>query len=317
MRSEAKTAFQRVAGDPIHFPALECGGTKATSAEKQRLGAIIIARGSCLETNSLDCSVTNEHKPKQFCRVLEAEALLERTQRRIALSVSSGRTVIVVNRFHQRFYSPLLSEIPERNLVRQPRDRGTATAIIHGLFRLIALGQRDPVGIFPCDHCVNDDQRFMRQVETAYYVAALHPGLAVILGIPANQPDYQSGWIEPAGSIVLRCRDLSPVLHVRRLWERPSPQEVQTLRQSGGLRNSFIFVADIRALLDLFARALPRLYISFAQLLPMSGSPSESGAVERLYADLPSATFSETILSEFCSKLAVLPVAGVDWRRLS
>src|SRR5712672_1914375 len=83
------------------------------------------------------------HSPD--CRPQSAQAVLldsgkdtlfEQTRRRVSLSVSLARTVTVLTRAHEQFYSPVISETPLGNLVIQPANRGTAAAILFGLLRL-------------------------------------------------------------------------------------------------------------------------------------------------------------------------------------
>ena len=75
-------------------------------------------------------------------------------------------------------------------------------------------------------------------------------------------------------------------------------------------------MARITALLDLFARALSSLYISFAQLLPCFGTTSERKIIDRLYDSIASVSFSDTILTGFSTELLVLPVRDVRWNDL-
>src|ERR1700680_1903573 len=95
----------------------------------------------------------------------------------------------------------------------------------------------------------------------------------------------------------LSITNAGPVFRIRRFWEKPSPDIAQELLRQGFLWNSFVVVARITALLDLFARALPSLYISFAQLLSFFGTTSETKIIDRLYDSIASVSFSDTILT--------------------
>ena len=85
---------------------------------------------------------------------------------------------------------------------------------------------------------------------------------------------------------------------------------MHSLQESGALWNTFIFVADIRTLLDLCASSLPRLYISFAQLLPISGTPSETVAVQTLYAKLSSEGSQKQFSRSYAQNLLFCPSLG-------
>jgi hypothetical protein len=75
-------------------------------------------------------------------------------------------------------------------------------------------------------------------------------------------------------------------------------------------------VARITALIDLFVRALPQLYIAFAQSRSVLDTASESEAMDQLYTNISTESFAERILVDFAHDLSVLPVCGVKWNDL-
>src|SRR2546428_7370135 len=87
---------------------------------------LIRAGGDGTRLRPLTRRIVEHERPKQFCPVLSEETLLEQTLRRAALLVSPDRTLAVVVRAHERFYSPLLADLPARCVAIHPDDRGTA-----------------------------------------------------------------------------------------------------------------------------------------------------------------------------------------------
>lgn len=77
-----------------------------------------------------------------------------------------------------------------------------------------------------------------------------------------------------------------------------------------------MLVAPITALIDLFVRALPQLYIAFARSLSVLATAPESEAMDQLYANISTENFAERILVDFARDLSVLPVRGVKWNDL-
>lgn len=88
------------------------------------------------------------------------------------------------------------------------------------------------------------------------------------------------------------------------------------LWKRGLLWNSFVLVGEVGALLDLFAKMIPPVYNSFAQIKDLLNTSLETDAIEELFASLPSVNFSEAILAGCRSGLSVLPTTGVDWNDL-
>jgi hypothetical protein len=88
---------------------------------------------------------------------------------------------------------------------------------------------------------VSDDLKFMSHVEAAATALAVHPARIVLLGIPADRPETEYGWIEPEKPREPGPAQLSDVLPVRSFWEKPSPERRLT---SGATQNGVVTRAD-------------------------------------------------------------------------
>ncbi|MFZ0889589.1 MAG: sugar phosphate nucleotidyltransferase [Candidatus Binataceae bacterium] len=275
--------------------------------------AIILAGGDGNRLSSLTCKISGQRIPKQFCNVIGETAMLEQTCRRVSLSVRPDRISVVLNRAHERFYGQLLDDTPSQNLVIQPCNRDTAPAILYSLLRLAQVDRSATVAVFPCDHYVSDDQRFMRHVDLAFAAVSSQPELAVLLGITPDGPETDYGWIEAGRAL---GTDPRPVFAVSRFWEKPSLGFAGSLWRRGCLWNSSVIVAQLPALLDLILAALPELFVAFGAIAPALGTDFEGLAVEVLYANLRARNFSHDVLTDHTSALAVLPVCGVEWSDL-
>ena len=138
--------------------------------------AVILAGGDGVRLRSVTRGITGDDRPKQFCPLVGEDALLIETRRRVGLTVPAHRTLVVVNRAHERFYTPLLADLRTPALAAQPENRDTAPAILYAL--LLLAGRRagaDPVAFFPSDHYLSDDVAFMGQVEQAFEGCARPP----------------------------------------------------------------------------------------------------------------------------------------------
>ena len=130
--------------------------------------AVILAGGDGVRLRSMTRAIAGDDRPKQFCPLVTEETLLTATRRRAALAVPAHRTLVVVNRAHERFYTPLLADLPTRLVVAQPENRGTAPAILYAL--LVLAGRQaasDTVVFYPSDHFVSDDVAFSGQIDEA------------------------------------------------------------------------------------------------------------------------------------------------------
>ena len=287
-------------------------GAKTVSSLLEHEWAIILAGGDGTRLKSLTRKIAGDERPKQFCPVLGGATLLEDIQRRASLELAAERTLYIVNQAHESFYASILADERPANLVVQPRNSGTAPAILYGLLRIAATNPQAVVALFPSDHFVSDNRKFMNHVRTALDTARLSREVVILLGVEPEAPEVEYGWIEPTPIAKDNCK----VFGVRRFWEKPNPVLAQILQLRGCLWNSFVMVASVQALLDLIESALPDFYRAFGYLTPLFGTQAEARAVARLYQNLPEINFSHQVLALLPQRLAVLKVSGVRWSDL-
>jgi mannose-1-phosphate guanylyltransferase len=275
--------------------------------------ALVLAGGAGQRLSGLTRQIAGEPVPKQFCPVIGNASLIEQTIERISISIPKEHTLAVVTRAHEPYYKVLLVDMPPRNLVVQPENRGTAPAILYSLLRISKITPDACVAVFPSDHFVSDAEEFMRHVEMAFAAARSRPELTILLGIEGESPQTGYGWIEPGAQIP---GQQGMIFKVRRFWEKPASAAARQLLQRGWLTNSFILVSRVSSLLGLFVTALPELYASFTRIYPALMTASEERAIDRLYARIESVDFSREVLVRNPIKLAVLRAHGFEWSAL-
>lgn len=269
---------------------------------------VILAGGDGVRLRRLTRLVAGDERPKQFAKFLGDETLLERTRRRVGLLIAPHRTTFVLMRAHERYWAPLLDDVPERGLVAQPAGRGTAPAILYGVLRVAHVAPMGTVLIFPSDHWVSDDAVFMREVARACAAVDRRRDLIVLLGVTPDRAEVEYGWIEPGDTI-----GAGPLRRVRRFVEKPEPGIAQALYEHGCLWNSFVMVGSVPAFTALLRLTVPLLWDAFAPVRAALGSMREAGVVERVYKGLIPADFSGAVLSRAGANLATLAVDGVVW----
>ncbi len=190
----------------------------------------------------------------------------------------------------------------------QPENRDTTAGI---LLPLTYIANRDPhalVTIFPSDHFIANEQKFMSFVDLAVWETKLFPGNFVLLGMTPDRLENGYGWIEPASTKGDRFTQA-----VTRFWEKPPDVQAQILWDRGALWNSFVCVSHCRTLWEMARLAVPDIYLHFLQIYQALGTPESQRVTKRVYNCLRKVNFSSGVCEPWTPLLRVLPVPDVGW----
>jgi mannose-1-phosphate guanylyltransferase len=217
---------------------------------------------------------------------------------------------------HQQWWSqtPGLSALPAKNLIVQPRNRGTAIGILYSLLHILAKDPHAKVVVLPADHYVRDEAVLRQALEAAVERLDSHAKEPILLGVEPEEIDVELGYILPAQ------HDPAGGHAVARFVEKPSYSSATEIIRAGGLWNAFIMAASAQSLLDLF---LPRYSLMVMEMqvivkrhlrsvFPAGGWP----AIVELYDRLPDLDFSRDILEGNERHLRVIKVPPCGWSDL-
>lgn len=266
--------------------------------------ALVLAGGDGMRLQELTRLIAGRPIPKQYCRIVDGQSLLEATLTRIAPVFPANRTLAIINRPHLHLARAQLRSIPPGNVLIQPQNRDTGPGM---LLSLLALQRRDPqarVAVFPSDHYIGNDAAFRQSVEHARELVERRPQAIVLVGIAPDRPDAGFGYIEPGARLALR--GVGSAYTVARFREKPEEATARSLMACGGLWNSFIMMARVERMLELLAD------VRSADLLAMRNLHSPA-AVSAAYERLTAWNFSSGFLARIPEQLTVLRASGLDW----
>jgi mannose-1-phosphate guanylyltransferase len=272
--------------------------------------AIVLAAGDGTRLRSLTTDATGNAVPKQFCSLRGEQSLLEATLKR-ALSVADcSRTLAVVADAHRRWWGPVAAAIPARNLIVQPRNRGTGNGILLPLLHVL---DRDPdarVVILPSDHYIRRESVLRNEVRRAVRSLERLDHQIVLLGIAPDTADPELGYIVPEGS------NSGGLQRVARFVEKPTAAVAGELQRQGGVWNSFIMAGRAQAFLDLYASRFSEVVLAMIAAMRAEADGWASCGLRDIYDDLPDIDFSRHVVTGFESRLRVLTVPVCGWSDL-
>lgn len=272
--------------------------------------AVVLAAGDGRRLREWMRRATGETAPKQFCSFRGSDSLLAKALARAERFAPRERTLVVVAEKHRTWWEPALKELPARNVVVQPGNRGTAAGILLPLWHVLGRDPEATVTFLPSDHSLEDETMLSATLRRAAAVVSEFPERVLLLGFRTKEPDPEYGWIVP------EPRHRGPSLKVRRFHEKPDRATAVALVERGAFVNGFIFAARATTLLTLFETAAPGLTRAFREIRSPGDAPFTPEGLGALYGGLPTLDFSKGVLQRVSDPLWVLPVPACGWTDL-
>jgi mannose-1-phosphate guanylyltransferase len=278
------------------------------------LWGVVLAGGEGVRLRPLARRLCGDERPKQYVPLFGTRSLLRQTLDRVGLGVAPARTVVVTLRSHARYFAEQFKGSEPARALIQPADRGTTAGI---LFPVHWVARQDPdatVAVFPSDHFVLEEARFMEHVASVADWVENHPDRLVLLGAQPAEAEVEYGWIEP-GRLLAPPREHG-IWEIRRFWEKPSEEQARACLAGGCLWNTFVLIGKAAAFIRAGQEAVPDVHDRMIRIGPFVGGEDETWAIHQAYALLPRSNFSRSILEPCPSFLAVSALPPLTWSDL-
>src|SRR5580700_7672995 len=217
-------------------------------------------------------------RAKQVLALGGERSMIQQTVERLKPIAKLEKTWIITNEYLAHEIADQLPGLPAAHIVQEPVARNTAPACGLAAF-LIERDNPDAVlGVFPSDHVIADEPRFLKALQKGISVAAAGDNI-VVLGIEPIRAETGYGYIE-TGDLT---RDDS-ALHVRRFIEKPNQNRAEEFVAAGTYYwNSGIFLWSARTLANAVREHLPETAPLLEAIANASGTPDFEEVFRALY----------------------------------
>ncbi|MEW6683372.1 MAG: sugar phosphate nucleotidyltransferase [Nitrospirota bacterium] len=276
-----------------------------------QVSAIVLAGGNGHRVDQFIQRLEGRACPKQYHVFTGRRSMLQHTLDRVEMLIPRERIFTVVSPDHAEHVARQLGDRPTGTVIAQPRNLETLPGI---LLPLTHIRKRDPhatVAVFPSDHFVWDEAKFMEYVRAGVSAVEQYPDKLVLLGVKPDAPESDYGWIAPGGRVP--TADGSMALKVRSFCEKPGPNRGDVFLRNGYLWNTLVFVAKAATLYAMARDVAPHMVAYFDVLSYNIGMPSEPAILRGMYARMESMNISRDLFQKTANRLFVLPVEGIGW----
>ncbi|HWP24653.1 MAG TPA: sugar phosphate nucleotidyltransferase [Candidatus Binatia bacterium] len=287
------------------------------SAVDSSLWGLVLAAGDGKRLQSFIRERHGESLPKQYVNFFGRGSMLEQTFERTQRLIPPKQILTVIAKHHLHF-AAVRQQLARRRpdtIVVQPQNRETAPGILLPLMHLYKRSPQAIVALFPSDHFILEEDRFMDHVGLAARAVRHDPTQIVLLGVEAFDPETEYGYILP--DVDSESFNLWGLRRAAQFVEKPDFHKARRLVRAGALWNTMVMVFKVSTVLQLMEKHCAPLYLKFMSVFDALGTRRESEALAELYGGLEPLNFSsgflEKIAAEKAEALSVLPVLQVRW----
>lgn len=198
-------------------------------------------------------------RPKHLLAINGEATLLQQTARRLLKRVKPDRILTVTHEDHKFEVKGQLAELSTGLLggVRaEPMARNTLPAIAWAVSEIFRSDPEGIIGVFPSDHAIMDESRFLEAWAIAESVAALD--YLTLIGIVPTEAATGYGYIQPSAADDEEMGEA--VSSVLRFVEKPNYENAVKFVEQGYLWNGGIFVFRASTFMNFLAEAQPEIF---------------------------------------------------------
>lgn len=227
--------------------------------------------------------------------------MLQQTVERLLPLARMKDMWVITNELLAQEIAEQLPEVPAAQIVQEPAARNTAPACGLAAFLIERQNPNAVLGVFPSDHVIADEPRFLKALQKGIALAAAGDNI-VVLGIEATRPETGYGYIE-TGDFV---RD-ETALHVRRFTEKPNQIRAEQFVAAGNYYwNSGMFLWSARTLANAVREHLPETAPMLESIAAAYGTPQFEEIFAALYPKCENISVDYAVLEPRSAKGAHL-----------
>jgi mannose-1-phosphate guanylyltransferase len=217
-------------------------------------------------------------RAKQVLALDGERSMIQQTVERLKPLAGLEKTWIITNEYLAQEIADQLPGLPAEQIVQEPVARNTAPACGLAAFLIERQNPEAVLGVFPSDHVIADEPRFLKALQKGIAVAAAGDNM-VVLGIEPTRAETGYGYIETGDF----TRD-DAALHVRRFIEKPNLHRAEEFVAAGNYYwNSGMFLWSARTLANAVREHLPETAPLLEGIAAAYGAPEFEEVFHSVY----------------------------------
>jgi mannose-1-phosphate guanylyltransferase len=238
---------------------------------EQQFAPVILAGGS----GTRFWPRSRKSRAKQVLALDGERTMIQQTLERLLPLSNPADVWVITNDLLYDLIAEQLPEVPREHILREPAARNTAPACALAAFLLERTAPETVIGVFPSDHVVKNQTRFVEVLRSGIALAASGDRI-VVLGVPPARAETGYGYIELGATVdaaTVPCTGVE-VRRVKRFTEKPHRALAEEFVASGNYAwNGGIFLWSARTLVGAIREHCPAMAPVLGKIAAAYGTP--------------------------------------------
>ncbi|MFQ6082755.1 MAG: mannose-1-phosphate guanylyltransferase [Candidatus Aminicenantia bacterium] len=253
--------------------------------------------------------LSRKGKPKQFLPIISEKTMLEETVERLLPLIPYERIYTIANQELTNEIYKLIPNLPEQNLIIEPKDKNTAPSLILSTSRILLDDPEATIIALPADHIIHNRHRLLQLLDSSLK-AAQYEDYLITLGITPTYPATGYGYLHYSKEDTIKINQEEFYL-VKEFKEKPDyHQAVEYLSTKNYFWNSGIFVWQGKVFSGKLEKYAPEMYGYFTKISDALKKHSKE-EITQIFNELPSISIDYALMEK--AKGVLVAEADFGW----
>lgn len=221
--------------------------------------------------------LSRRHRAKQVLALDGKRTMVQQTVARLKPLAPEKSFWVITNDDLRQVIVEQLPGVRPQQIIAEPVGRNTAPAIGLAAFIIERLDPTAVIGMFPSDHAIADEKKFVKVIRHAAQFAAQGENM-IVLGILPARAETGYGYIEAGDKLS------SGLVRVKRFTEKPNAERAREFLDAGNyFWNSGMFIWGAQTLARALREHLSETAPYLEEIAAAFGTPGFAKVFARLY----------------------------------
>lgn len=251
---------------------------------------------------------SRKKSPKQLLNIFGNYTMINLTIKRLEKLSSIDNIYIITNYSQAKMILTQNSKLKWKNFIIEPSGKSTAPAIALAAAHIIKKDPSAIMGLFPADHLIKNENKFILSVKKAIKVASENNSL-VTFGIKPTFPATGYGYIQIEKENVPNYK----FVHKSKTFaEKPNLQTARRfIKSKEFLWNSGMFVWKATTILKAINKHIPELFGIISKIKETIGTKKYETSIEKLWSSISPISIDYGVLEKADNVKVV--ICTFDW----